>query len=335
VSSEPPARDNDLPAVGAPLGFARTLKHAATLYARRPLAYLGLFLPLCVVLVAVQYAALPDALPRGEMLGPGLILLSITVHFTLPAVAGTVVTAVAAVILRDSLAGRRTGVGPAARSLVPLVRDVLASALIAAMIALCLRLPVVQILARLIGSLLMAPLFGPPVLLHVIVLERTPLRRAWPRTRALLRGNWARLALYLMGTTLIVLVVATTLAAIGELIALSAAWLYPVLLGLLVPLLIAVAFMGYVDAREQRDGPEDSEEEERVDVTERKERSDENDDGKERPDDTEREDERVGVTEGEDGSDEREENDRPDVTEGEDGSDEREENDRPDGPKGS
>jgi hypothetical protein len=257
-----------LPALGAPLSFARTLKHALTLYTRRPLPYLGLFVPLCVGLVAIQYATLPDVLPRGRLLGPRLIVLSITVHFTLPAVAGTVVTAITAVIMRDSLAGRRSGVGEATRSLLPLVRDVLASALIAAMAALCLRLPIVQILARLIGSVLMAPLFGPPVLLHVIVLERTPLRRAWPRTRSLLKGNWARLLLYLMGTTLLVLVAAITLASIGELIALSPAWLYPVLLGLLIPVLIAVAFVGYADAREQRDRPNDTEGEDRLDDTE-------------------------------------------------------------------
>ena len=312
MSSKPPARDRGLPALGAPLSFVRTLRHALTLYTRRPLPYLGLYVPLCVALVAVQYAALPDALPRGEILGPGLILLSITVHFTLPAVAGTVVTAIAAVIMRDSLDGRRSGVGEVARSLLPLARDVLASALIAAMVALCLRLPIVQILARLIGSVLMAPLFGPPVLLHVIVLERTPLRRAWPRTRSLLKGNWARLVLYLMATTLLVLVLAIALASLGDLVALSPVWLYPVLLGLLIPVLIAVAFVGYVDAREQRDRPpdRDEEEEERVDVTERKERSDESD-GEERSDDTERKDERVDVTDGEDGSDDIDK-DRPD-----------------------
>ena len=254
MSSESPAGERGLPAVGAPLSFTRTLKHAAAIYARRPLAYLALFVPLCLALVAVQYAALPDALARDEVIGPGVILISITVYFTLPAVAGTVVTAIAAVVMRDTLATRPTGVGRAARSLAPLVRDVLASALVAAMAALCLRLPIIQILARLLGSVLMAPLFGPPVLLHVIVLERTPLRRAWPRARLLLKGNWARLTLYLMGTTLLVLVAAIVLASLGELASLPAAWFYPVLLGVLIPLVVAVAFVGYIDVAEQNAG---------------------------------------------------------------------------------
>jgi hypothetical protein len=254
VSSKPPAGEPDLPAVGAPLSFTRTLKHAASLYAHRPLAYLALFVPLCLALMAIGNAAVPDVLPSTEVISPGLILVSITVFFTLPVVAGTVVTAIAVVVMRDSLAGRQTGVGRAARSIVPLVRDVLASALIAAMAALCLRLPIIQVLAPLVAGVLMAPLFGPPVLLHVIVLERRPLRRAWPRTRSLLKGNWARLALYLMGTTLLLFVVATVLAALGELVALPATWFYPVLLGVLIPLLVAVAFVGYVDVSEQRAG---------------------------------------------------------------------------------
>lgn len=256
MSSKPPSGGSHLPAVGAPLSFTRTLKHAVALYSRRPLAHLALFVPLCLALVAIQDATLPDTLPSLEEIGPGVILLSITVNFTLPAVAGTVVTAIAVAIMRDSLVGQTTSVARGARSVAPLAREVLASALIAAMLALCLRLPIIQILARLIGSVLMAPLFGPPILLHVIVLEGTSLRRAWPRTRSLLKGNWARLALYLMGTTLLVLVVTIVVASLGELAALPAAWFYPVVLGVLMPLLIAVAFVGYVDVGEQKAHPD-------------------------------------------------------------------------------
>jgi hypothetical protein len=57
-----------------------------------------------------------------------------------------------------------------------------------------------------------------------------------------------------MGTTLLVLVAAIALASLGELVALPAAWFYPVLLGVLIPLLVAVAFVGYVDVGEQRAG---------------------------------------------------------------------------------
>ena len=256
MTSEPTSGGADLPRVGAPLSLTRTLREAWSVYRLRAPSLIALFLPLYVVLDGIQYAVFRGAGLTGPELPAHKVVLGLSVQFALPALLGSLAAAAAVVLMRDALVGRSTRLGAAARSLAPLARELLASGLVAAMLALLMTLPPFYVLLPLLGSTLVAVLFGPPIVVHVIALERKPLRSAWPRSRALLKKNWARLILYLLVVALpLHLLVGLGAQPAGALSVVALLAVDAVLRGLLVPLLLAVAFMGYLDLREQKDRP--------------------------------------------------------------------------------
>jgi hypothetical protein len=253
------ALGEDLPSVGAPLSLGRTVRTAWSLYRRRAAPLAVLFIVTFAAIMALQTALLSAS---GSARGPDAadVLAAILLRVVVPIVVGSYATALAAVMMRDAMLTSPSGISAAAAKLRPVGRELLASALVAAMLGLFFVVPPFNLVAPLLGMTFFGLVYGPPVLVHVIALERRPLKLAWPRARSLLKGNWARLILYLTAVTFLITLVASLLvqpAVRVPLVVLEFA--YMLILGLLMPLLVAVSFVGYLDVREQRDGREVSE----------------------------------------------------------------------------
>jgi hypothetical protein len=248
LPSQPGGR-GDLPAIGAPLNLTRTLRAAWGLYRGRAGPLVGLFVLAYLGVTAAQAAAFSTAEGGVDTLD---ILAAIASQVVLPVVVGSLAAAVTAVIMRDAMLGDRTGIRGALATLRPLAGELLASALVAAMVSLLFTVGPLALLAPVLRGTLFALLYGPPILIHVVALERTPLRHAWPRARSLLKGNWARSILYLLVVTFVIFVTAGLAAQPAGLLSLAALLVaYATVLGVLVPFLMAVAFVCYLDLREQ------------------------------------------------------------------------------------
>jgi len=242
-----------LPEIGAPLTLSGMVRAAWPLYRSRAPSLVALFLAAYLGTGAIQIAAFSATRTSGSANTD--VVLGLVLQFALPAIVGSLATAAAVIVLDAALRGDPTTMSEAVRVLGPLKRELLAAALLAAVLAMLLVLPPLLLLLTYLGAPLLALLLGPQIVIQVITLERLPLRRAWPRARFLLKRNWARALLYLLTVTLAMrlveqLLLAPALGSIPLLLLLDA-----IVLGALVPLLQAIAFMVYCDLREQRDRP--------------------------------------------------------------------------------
>jgi hypothetical protein len=227
-------------------------------------ALLGLFVAAYGVLAIVSVIG-AGAAPIDATPGVAAVLVGTILPLAVHAVVGSVATAAAVRVLYDASRDSYTGIAAAFRRLRPRWRDVLAAALIAAVLSLLAVFPPFSVLATLLGLSFFAILHGPPFLVHAIVLEEKTLQQAGPRARGLLSRQWARLSMYLLtlalGIRLLEFVItALALAPVGSVLsgsALDAAQvaINLVALGILVPFLVAVVLVAFCDLRARHDAP--------------------------------------------------------------------------------
>jgi hypothetical protein len=243
---------------GAPLRLTELVRRGWPLYRSRFVALLGLFVAAYAVLAVVSILGAgvtgAEAAPDVEAVLVGTIL-----PLALHAVVGSVATAAAIRVLFDASSDEQTGVGTALRGLQPRWKDILAAALLAAVLSLLAVFPPFSAFAALLGLALFAVLHGPPILQHVIVLEDRTLQQAGPRARAVLSRQWARLIMYLLtlalGARLLeFLLTAVLLLPFASLVggvALDAAQVAVnlITLGILVPFIVAVMLVAFLDLR--------------------------------------------------------------------------------------
>jgi hypothetical protein len=187
------------------------------------------------------------------------VLLGTVLPLTLHAILGSVATAVAVALMYDAHGGSPTSVREAAAALGALWREIAAAALVAGLVSLLFVLPPLSILSAFLGLALFAALHGPPMVVEAVVIERLGLVQAWARARALLRGNWTRLLLYLLTAALgvrllegIVTSVAVTLVVetLGSAALRATVVTVDLLvLALLVPVVIAIVLAVFLDLR--------------------------------------------------------------------------------------
>jgi hypothetical protein len=245
-------RDEDGPrAFPAPVGFGGTMRAAGRSYRAH---FTQLFL--LFTLVYLTLYLLPLAF-TFEISGTGALPVVMLFLVILPTFGASVAAGVASVVIADGIAGVQTTMGEARRKLSPHTKDLLASALLAALFATIL----VVILGP-IGQLIMYTFIGPPIVVHAVTLESRPFSGAWQRARELVRMEAMRIFVYVinvaLGITLIVqaalrgLAFATRDAADGlEAVVLSL--LAGVLLGLTIPFLVATGVVSYLDLRARKE----------------------------------------------------------------------------------
>lgn len=242
--------------------FVQILGGGVSLYGRKfkqlapPFVALGIAAQLVLLSLSVALVdSTSDLDPADVFLST--IVRSLSVH--LPA---TLLSALSVVVLIDHITGARTSFSEARPRIRPLVPQLLAAGLYAAVLSLLgifLPTPIIMF-----PSLMLA-LMGPPIVVQVIAHERKTLQEALPRARSLWRRQLLRIFLYLLsialGLTLLwlVLVLAAQgafasngleFSALGEvLFSLGAGALF----GLSLPLMITMSTLAYIDLRARTD----------------------------------------------------------------------------------
>lgn len=252
------ASRDDPPFAGL-LNFAGTAREAWHYYRLRPLHLIALYTVTYLVAALILFTfSRPEAAQLGQ------VLVGVTLGLVLP-IGGSIVTALALVVMHDASVGRSTKLRQAAAHLTGAWKEVIAAALLACVVTLLvttlLRILLVTPLAVLSFFLLTSIpplLFGPPIVVHAVVLERLSLVEAWHRTRALMSGNWRRLVSYWFLLALVVgvlvIFIGSALVAVfrGNNVALAA--LNALTSGLLIPYVVAFLLVGFLDVRAQQ-GP--------------------------------------------------------------------------------
>ena len=248
------------PSLEGPLNFSGIAREAWRYYRLRPLVLIGLF--------SVTYllaGLLLSALSRPETAEVGQILVGVTLSLVLP-IAGSLVAAVALVVVHDTSVGRASGIRQAAAGLRPFWRELIGAALLASLVTLIvstvLRVLLVTpfaLLAFLLLTALPPLLFGPPIVMHAVVLEGRPLVEAWGRARGLMAGNWRRLIGYWV---LLALAVGLAVVFVGSLYVMAFGGndlllgaLNALTSGALIPYLVMFVLVSFLDLRAQRDRP--------------------------------------------------------------------------------
>ena len=240
--------------------FTTVLAEAWRLYTRNLRTLFGLFALISLLITIVPTLVVFEI---AERIALPLYLLSGVV---LPSVLASIGFGLTAIVLWNPRTGldaefHPTTVRGAYASLGSQRKELLASALLAGMIGLAL-----AVFLGVIGLLLQALFYGPPVLVQVVTLERMMLQQAWPRTGALIKGATPRVVLYLVTivlgigllSQLILGVLAQLLAGIEEtarFAALSALQILAV--GLTLPLLACTSFVIYRHLRASRDAADE------------------------------------------------------------------------------
>jgi hypothetical protein len=164
---------------------------AFVLYRRRFTTLAGLYLALFVplLLVAATLIGVIFDIDSDQELAAALAIFLPSLAIVLLGSLGVVTTGV---ILADDIAGFRVGMREALESLRPQGRELFAAALVSALISI-----VLQFIPP-IGLVVIPLLLGPPIVGHMIALQRMTLRAAWARSKELFAGEWVRIALYLI-----------------------------------------------------------------------------------------------------------------------------------------
>jgi hypothetical protein len=241
----------------APLGLTGLVRQGWPLYR-------GSFSTLAALFVAAYAAFLLLSLAGSSSGRTDAGALTVFVGRVLPlsvlAITGSVATAAAIVAMSSA---ERIGIGAALGALRPRWREVLGSALLAAMLTLLTALPPLSLLPAILGISFFAVLHGPPMVVHAIVLEGRSLQQAGPRARFLLRRHWARLIMYLLTLALGIALVEGSLTRVAVVLlseVMSTDALSPTVIvinllvrGMLIPFLIAVVLAAYFDLRALKD----------------------------------------------------------------------------------
>lgn len=233
--------------------FTTVIAESWRLYTGNLRTLFGLFALIALVMTLVPTLLVFDV-AEGMAL-PLYLLLAVV----LPAVLASIGFGITAIVLwnraRTGLAAEMhpVTVRAAFAGLGTARKELLACALLAGMIDLAL-----AVFLGVLGLLVWALFFGPPILVQVVAVERLSLQEAWPRAGALLKGYTPRVFLYLLAIALGVgLLSAVTLNVLSQLTeGLPNAASYAILsafqilaVGLTVPLLACASFVCYRSLR--------------------------------------------------------------------------------------
>jgi hypothetical protein len=248
------------PPFAGPLNFTGTAREAWHFYRLRPLEIIALF---TLTYLAAGVALFTFSRPGAAQLGQ--VAVGVTLGLVLP-IGGSLVTAVALLLIHDASVGRARSLREAVAKLAGSWKEVVGAALLACVVTLVvttvLRVLLVTPLA-LLSFLLLASvpplLFGPPIVMHAVVLEGRSLAEAWQRARTLMSGNWRRVIAYwvllaLATGILVILVGGVMVALVGDHELVLGA-LNALTSGLLIPYVVAFVLAGFYDLRARRDGP--------------------------------------------------------------------------------
>jgi hypothetical protein len=235
----------------APVGFGGTMRAAGHCYRSH---FTQLFLLFTLVYIALYLV--PLAFPF-EVSGAAELPVVMVFLVILPTLGASLAAGIATVVIGDGIAGVHTTMGEARSRLSPHAKDLIAAALLAALIA-----TVLVVILGPIGQLVMYAIIGPPIVVHAVTLESKPFSGAWRRARELARMEAMRIFVYVinvaLGITLVVqgslraVAIATSDAADG-LQAVVLSLLGGVLLGLTIPFLVATGVVSYLDLRARKE----------------------------------------------------------------------------------
>jgi hypothetical protein len=186
------------PGVPGPLTFLGLIATAARLFWKRPLPSIVAFFLVYGIGFGLGFAVSPLDDTAAVVAAFGVrIVVSIAAAFA---------TAYVSIVWADVVADRVTPKGSAGATLRVHAKELVTAGLLAVVIAFPLEflLPYVSF-----------ALVGPPIVAHVIALEYRPFADALRRTGELLAGQWARVALAVLGFVFIVLLVFYTFVIYG------------------------------------------------------------------------------------------------------------------------
>lgn len=191
-----------MPGIPGTVSFLGMIQKSFALYPRaRLVPVVGFFL--ANIISAAFFIAgvllVEDDL-SGAQIPVALVVLSV-----LPVVLGSMAVAASASAFEDAVIGEKPTWGRAFSHAASRWRELLTAGLLVSMISLFTSfLP--------LGPALAYAVLGPPILVHVIMLERATFQEAFPRSRELLAGQWGRATIYLAGWATLLWVIESTVA---------------------------------------------------------------------------------------------------------------------------
>lgn len=251
--TEPEGLDGHQPAIPSPLNFTSLVASAARLYQRHGRRLMALFAAIGV-LISLLPALFFFELPEGAV-----IPVYLFVQVAIPAVMVSLGIAVSAVVMHGNEDGGSATVTGAIASVRSHLRQSLAAALLAGMLSIF-----IAVFLGILSFILIYLFFGPPILIQVVTLEKARLQSAWPRMKALMKGHWVQVIMYLFVIGLgIALMQSLTLAVVTTAVQDVERWARTVIvnianlavIALAMPFLAATGYALYKDLVHRSEEP--------------------------------------------------------------------------------
>jgi hypothetical protein len=249
----------------APLDLRSLVRSTWGLYRRRFRLWAGTCFAAYLVLHVIQTAGIEFFL-QGRLTDAGEDILEFVLVMVLVAVVGTVVQvllipAMTATVFDEPLAFRDSARRAGSRG-----RHALIAAQYALLLSVLMLLPPFGFLFFIVGTeMILAMVAGPPILIHAVIHEGATARDAWPRTKALMKGQWLRIVMNILTIVLglgIAQYIVLQLFAVGaDAVGLSGGGAIRLVLvgaqtifaGFALPLVFLAWFASYLDARARND----------------------------------------------------------------------------------
>jgi hypothetical protein len=187
VSSEDGTRPRGIDELPAPLTFGGLLMFSWQVFTSTFVSLFGVLFGMFLIFTLFVFSI--EVASGSSVSGEFSVLLTVgsLVFF------GSFGVAFAAVATADSIAGQPVSVGSMIRGARSMIKEIIASSLLAVMIGL-----MTIVLLLFLPTLFLLLFFGPPLVMQMIVIERVRLQVAFPRARGLVRGSWLRTLGYLL-----------------------------------------------------------------------------------------------------------------------------------------
>lgn len=234
----------------APLGLGGVLRQAGEMYATRA----GRVVPACVVVfILVRELVLGVAAVDGSP--TAVLLLAVVVQAVIPAFVGSLLVAAAVVVLT----GGAEAIGEAWAGLAEQRRDIYRAAVWSAMMALFAAVTLGSF-----GVAIQPVVFGPPLVIHDMVLRRSRTEQAWTRARDMVSRDSLQLVYLLAIPAAIGIVLSSAAGAFGAVSGAIPGALRAVLhfaaqgalMGAAIPLVAAVSTLLYGEMASTLEGGE-------------------------------------------------------------------------------
>jgi hypothetical protein len=206
----------DAPDIPGPVGFSDLLRASWRIFTALQSRLFGLMLLIALVELGTTIGARVIVGDEPDSFGIALFGLA---PLTLQIVLSSLAIGWGASVVADWLAGEPASTRDALRDSRPLMKELLAAALMATLAALFATL-IMQAAALFIFALF----FGPPIIAQIITLEAKPLSVAIPRWRQMGKGQMGRVFSYLLSVALglgllqalLPLLIASTAGPLGD-----------------------------------------------------------------------------------------------------------------------